>query len=180
VKKDKRMTENYHAFSTHAMSLREYVYYNHTRPNAEWWGVFSYGDAPGAIGGGVGSIEWFPTRSALLTFIADVFPYDPPGLGDTGIVASVVTAITANMQHGVISNADGINRLNHALTRYSQITWIGTFAELCNSDDAFCQDVRSWYRKQIDDDQKADIDQHAPIQPAEFDEFCDVIQEYGL
>lgn len=175
------MPENYEVFEMRAESMSEHVYEHHQHPQPDWWGMYSYGDASAGIGGGVGMIEWFPTRAAMLTYIADVFPYWPGGPYDTGVVASVTTAITANMQLGNLSDAEGLDRLNHTLRRYSQVVWIGTFEQLCSSDNDYCQYVRKWYRKQDPDfDEEDGSDPSAPIPTDKIDDFCEAIREYGL
>lgn len=175
------MPENYEVFEMRAESMSEYVYKNHQNPQSNWWGMYSYDDASAGIGGGVGMIEWFPTRADLLAYIADVFPYWPGGPYDTGVVASVTTAITANMQLGNLSDDEAIIRLNHILRRYSQIEWIGTFEQLCSSDNDYCQYVRKWYREHNPDfDEEDGNDPSAPISHDEISDFCKSISEYGL
>ena len=152
-----------------------------TRPDAQWWGCFAVSDASVVLGGGVGMFSWHANHTDMCTFISEVLPYTTGTSGQHGAVAEVTTAIATNMQRGVISDADGIDRLNHGLKHYSQITWIGTFGELCTSDDEFCANVRSWYRNQSDDDDnKTEIDCNAPIQSDELEDFYESIQEYGL
>ncbi|MFN5059357.1 MAG: hypothetical protein ACK5GU_05480 [Chloroflexota bacterium] len=175
------MPHNFDVFIARAHDRFVQNYHENSHPAAEWWGCFAYNDASVIVGGGVGHFSWHANRSDLCAFIAEVLPYITNTSGQHGAVAEVTTAITANMQHGVISDENGIERLNHILEHYSQIDWIGTFAELCNSDDEFCQRVRHWYRRRVDDDApKASFDRHAPIHPDEIDEFREAISEYGL
>lgn len=37
-------------------------------PKSKSWGMYSYGDAPPAIGGGMGAFTWFDSKTALLKF----------------------------------------------------------------------------------------------------------------
>lgn len=174
------MPQNFDVFIARAHQRFVQNSQENRRPDAQWWGFFAYSDASVVHGGGVGMFSWHASHSDLCTFISEVLPYITGTSGQHGAVAEVTTAIAANMQRGVISDVDGIDRLNHVLKHYSQITWIGTFDELCTSDDKFCMTVRSWYRKRTADDNKTEIDRHAPIQRDELEDFYEAIQEYGL
>ncbi len=174
------MPQNFAVFIARAHQRFVQNVQENNRPDVNWWGCFAVSDASVVLGGGVGHFSWHATRPDLCAFISEVLPYITGTSGQHGAVAEVTTAIVANMQHGVISDVDGIDRLNHVLTHYSQITWIGTFGELCISDDEFCTNVRSWYRNQSDDDKKTDIHHNTPIQLDELEGFYQAIQEYGL
>lgn len=180
MRKRKRMPQNFDVFIARAHQRFVQNSQENDRPDTHWWGLFFYSDASVVLSGGVGQFSWHANRIDLYAFINEVLPYITGTSGQHGAVAEVTTAIVANMQRGVISDVDGINRLNHVLTHYSQISWIGTFGELCTSDDAFCTNVRSWYRQQTDSDNKTKVDRHALIQPDELEGFYLAIQEYGL
>ena len=174
------MPQNFDIFIARAHQRFVQNAQENNRPTAHWWGCFAYSDASVALGGGAGRFSWHASRADLCAFISEVLPYITGTSGQRGAIAEVTAAIVANMQHGTISDAAGIQRLNHSLKHYSQITWIGTFGELCTSDDEFCANVRCWYRNQSDDDHQAKVDCHAPIQLHELEGFYTAIQEYGL
>ncbi|MFM7165023.1 MAG: hypothetical protein ACKO3T_07210 [Planctomycetaceae bacterium] len=117
-------------------------------PGTYTWGLFSYGDAPGAMGGGVGMFIWFPSRNDLLDFIASTLPYSPPGPTslDCEAVASETAAIVENMKCGRLADPDGIAQLNKVLQHFSQITWAGTFTQLLTEPHPYAQEVRAAFR----------------------------------
>jgi hypothetical protein len=117
-------------------------------PGSNTWGLFSYGDAPGAMGGGVGIFIWFPCRNDLLDFIASTLPYDPPGPTslDCEAVASETAAIVEHMKCGRLADPVGIAQLNKALKHFSQITWAGTFLELLTEPHPYARQVRAAFR----------------------------------
>lgn len=39
-------------------------------PDSGTWGIYTYGDGPGGIGGGVGSFLWFESDTALFEFVS--------------------------------------------------------------------------------------------------------------
>jgi hypothetical protein len=175
------MPENFDTFLLRSRTIEEQNFEKNNRPESSWWGCFSYHDGPPIAGGGIGTFHWHTTRGALFSYINDVLPYLTGSSGNDGIVANVTTAITANMQLGNMSDDEGIERLNHILRHYSQIKWIGTFDQLCHSDDAFCAHVRSWYRQNDPDvDEEDGSNLSAPITPDKIDDFCEAIREYGL
>jgi hypothetical protein len=180
MRKRKRMPQNFAVFIARAHQRFVQNVQENNRPDVNWWGCFAVSDASVVLGGGVGHFSWHATRPDLCAFISEVLPYITGTSGQHGAVAEVTTAIVANMQHGVISDIEGIERLNHVLKHYSQISWIGTFGQLCISDDAFCTNVRSWFRRQTDDTPKVEYDRNTPIQPDELKGFYQAIQEYGL
>jgi len=56
-------------------------------PTDETWGFFSYGDAPPAIGGGIGSFLWFSSREELLDYVGRLLPFLAPGPGEADHLA---------------------------------------------------------------------------------------------
>jgi hypothetical protein len=60
------------------------------------WGLFSWGDAPPAIGGGVGAFQWFPQLDELLAFVTDLSPAGFATFDEKGGVAGVANKLAAN------------------------------------------------------------------------------------
>jgi len=108
-------------------------------------GFFSYSDAPGGIGGGMGSFVWFKTRDQMLDFIEQTLPYSPPGRSDKDWteVATQTSAIVSEMRSNEIDDKSGIDRLNAVLKTFSRIEWMGTFEELMTSSDRYPAEVRA-------------------------------------
>ena len=112
-----------------------------------WWGFYSYGDAPPAIGGGIGSFVWFSQRSEMLKFIVEVLPYAPPGRADLDwdAVAHETAAIIDQMSANLLDDETAISKLNATLVTFSQIEWMGTYTDLLAGDHAYAKDVRAAY-----------------------------------
>jgi hypothetical protein len=146
-------------------------------PGDNTWGFFSYGDAPGGIGGGVGMFIWFPDRNEMLDFIATTLPYYPPGRGDLdwGSVASQSAAIVEEMKSADIDDAVGVERLNEVLRTFSQIEWTGTFEELLRGGHSYATEVRAAFRNEDEEGSSG-----APIQPDEQEAFCEYLETWGI
>lgn len=140
------------------------------------WGFFAYGDAPAAIGGGIGCFQWFGSLAELLSFISDhsaasylTFDEEAEWLE----LRDQLRAITA----GFASDPDGtMAQLNQELKSLMQVEWIGTYETLCIGTDEFPRKVREWFREQDDDC----AENQSPITSGEEPAFRERITEYGL
>jgi hypothetical protein len=143
------------------------------------WGFYSYGDAPPAIGGGVGSFAWFETRNELLQFIRDVLPYSPPGSSgaDWNNVETDVHQIIAQAVEGKIDDRRAVEALNDALKTFSQIEWLGTFDDLIRSSHPFAERIRLEFWELEEEDNKADRQTISDDEIAAFRQF---LAEYGI
>jgi hypothetical protein len=148
-------------------------------PTEETWGIESYGDAPGGIGGGVGGFLWFDTLAELLDFTGRLLPFFNPGSGplEPFEVARHASTIIEQVQKGMLSMDEGMAQLNTALKNYSQIRWWGQFKELLHGDRVFEKELRSIFRygasKSSSDSSPVPIDQ--------VDSFINFIEkEWGL
>ena len=150
-----------------------------TRPTAASWGFYSYGDAPAAIGGGMGSFCWFGSRAKMLRFVVDVLPYSPPGPSDSDctVVARQVTAIISEIESEKIDLEKARRKLNRVLRSYSQIEWIGTFKELASGQKAYSKRIIKAFRHAHD----LPINS-APIEVtrAQMAEFKIFLSEFGI
>jgi hypothetical protein len=142
------------------------------------WGFYSYGDAPAAIGGGVGSFAWFQTRRELLSFVRDVLPYSPPGSSDTdlGNVEKHVQEIVEHAIEEKIDDKKAIEALNATLRTYSQIEWLGTFEDLICGTDPFAEKIRGEFRES---EEESATDCKA-ISDNEIEELRQFLREYGI
>jgi hypothetical protein len=147
-------------------------------PDDYEWGFFSYGDAPPAIGGGVGMFTWFPDRAAMLTFIEETLPYSPPGQAslDPNEIAENAAKVVERIRIGTLSDEDGRLALNKVLETCSQLEWIGTVADLLAGDHPYTVHVRQAFRADDDDD---DAD-GGPITEEEKDEFIEFLNTWGI
>jgi hypothetical protein len=118
-------------------------------PREHPFGFYSYGDAAGAIGGGVGAFLWFPTRESLLAYFSEHLTYQNPGPAssdETKVDASVRSALaTFEGSGGPLESL--IPVLNPILRNYSQIEWIGEFKDLAAGEQEFEKGVRTSFRE---------------------------------
>lgn len=148
-------------------------------PKSTSWGMYSYGDAPPAIGGGVGAFSWFDNKSALLRFIQEVLPYSPPGPGnsDPVVVADKVRAVLGQVRAGELELAKARRKLNTVLRAYSQIEWMGTFKDLKDGNDAYARKLIKEFRRSREIAVGA-----APVAIArsQVEDFKEFLAEYGI
>jgi hypothetical protein len=149
----------------------------HGNPNGKKWGFFSYGDAPPAMGGGVGGFLWFDDRDAMLDFIMTTLPYSPPGQWgiDFLSVASETAAIVEDMKKEVLGDTVGIEQLNKVLRTFSQIEWMGTVDALLNGNHDYANRVRTAFREENDNTSSG-----SPVDAQERDEFFEYIEMWGI
>ncbi len=157
------------------------------------WGFFSYGDACGAIGGGMGAFLWFPDQEKLLTFIRDVLPFNPPGPcnADHEKVDRDCTRLIEQFQAGEISLEEMRSSLNTTLKGFSQIEWLGTKKELLEGDHPYAMYLRARY--QLDrwpTDHIPEVEKDSPlkvlkiygkpVKPKEAEGFMEMISMWGI
>ena len=141
------------------------------------WGFFSYGDAPPAIGGGVGMFTWFPDRNSMLEFIEHTLPYNPPGQSDLDPdeIAENTAAVVEKFRRGAISDRDGIKELNEVLVTCSQLKWIGTVNDLLTGNHPYAVHVREAFRE--DDGEEAGDEL---ITEEEKEDFYEFLESWGI
>lgn len=146
-------------------------------PDDAEWGFFSYGDAPPAIGGGIGMFTWFPDRNSMLDFIASTLPYYPPGQSNLNPddISENTAAVVKKLRLGTISDLDGIKELNEALVTCSQLNWIGTVENLLKGDHPYTFDVRQAFRDDGEEEAEG-----APISEDEKEDFFEFLETWGI
>lgn len=107
------------------------------------WGLFAWGDAPAACGGGSGVLQWFATREELMAYLSD---WSAPGYMTFDTEAEWLSQ--CDQLRSILSGWDQdppatLARLNAELQGLLQIDWIGRFTDLSASDDSFCQRIRA-------------------------------------
>jgi hypothetical protein len=147
-------------------------------PSLTKWGMFYYGDAPAAIGGGVGAFIWFESERDLLDFIETHLPFSPPGPTSCDVepVLSRVHEILDRLRNHKADRDTARLELNDALKRFSQINWWGLGAELFSGISPFPIEVRLWFRETKQDPDLSD----RPISEDEKHAFLESLTEYGL
>ena len=146
-------------------------------PDIESWGLFAYGDASGASGGGVGSFLWFQREEDLLNYTKShiVFLSPGPSSSDPQEVEASVHITLDLVSSGQLDYESGRVMLNKALKHYSQIEWWGTMQSLCSDDSKFAGDVRAWFRSQ----RSVPNGSRHPVQNDEMLAFASSLQDYG-
>ncbi len=146
-------------------------------PGNKSWGCFTYGDAPPAIGGGIGTFIWFSSRNEMLNFISETLPYEPPGPTGTDLdpVISETQSIVESMKNNMVDDLNGITALNNVLKGFSQIEWMGEFQELLTAAVPYLRQVRSAFRGNDDNTTTCDT----PIQPEQEADFRSFLNEWG-
>ena len=141
------------------------------------WGFFSYGDAPPAIGGGVGMFTWFPDRNSMLEFIENTLPYNPPGASelDPDEIAENTAAVVEKFRLGTINDLDGIKELNEVLVTCSQLDWMGTVDDLLSGNHPYAVHVRQAFRDDEEEDSEGE-----PVEEDEKEEFFEFLESWGI
>lgn len=149
-------------------------------PRVYSWGLFSWGDAPPAIGGGTGCFQWFDSREELLAFLTDyspavymTFEQEEHWIG----FRDRLRAIAASLEDEPLKSLVAVKS---ELKGLLQIDWIGRFEELCQGQESFCCKVRAWFRDPCTIAGSALQASEAPIQTEELHDFCERLQEYGV
>ncbi len=142
------------------------------------WGMFSFADAPPAIGGGVGAFQWFETLQELLAFITD--------LSAARFTTFEEESEYIDLRDGLRKIASGyeadpkrtIDAFNQELTDLLQITWIGKFEDLASGEEGFPEVVRARFRDDWDDEPVSGS--KASIRNEEKHNFINYLSEYGI
>ena len=141
------------------------------------WGLFSYADAPAAIGGGVGAFQWFVELDDLLAFVTDLSPAGFATFDEEEEWLELRTSLR-QIAEGFKDNADvSIQAFNAELASLLQIDWIGRLVDLMAGNEAFPAMVRSRFRGDWDDTPAQP--NLRPIQAEEQDSFLAFLSEYG-
>ena len=147
------------------------------------FGFFSYGDAPGGIGGGIGVFQWFANEKEALDQIEQVLPFDPPGPSSISpeLVASEVQKIIEKRLNSAGEDEyemqEFISDLNKALERFSQIEWMGQFEDLISAE--VQTDFEKGVRETFFDNLGKDA-YEGPINREHMDVFKDTLNTFGF
>lgn len=142
------------------------------------WGVFAWGDAPAACGGGVGAFHWFADLADLIAFITDLAPaaymtFDTEAewLEQCQRLQVIASCFETNPE-------DAITGLNTELKSLCQIDWIGPLEQLLSGNCSFALKVRARFLNDWED--KPDPVSTNVIAPEELQTFLDFLSEYGF
>jgi hypothetical protein len=146
-------------------------------PHANSFGFFAYGDAPEAIGGGIGVFQWFASSKALFDYLADHLTYMNAGQSGTDPFATHVAVKNAVNKFRKVDAPLKllIPKLNRLLRTYSQITWIGTLRDLKEGNGKYERGLRKEFRESLESEAGT-----RPIQRSEVAEFLEFLSQYGF
>lgn len=148
-------------------------------PEKSDWGMYSYSDAPAAVGGGFGAFQWFSSYENLQDFLKTHFMFQTPhpwGAQFEDNLKNFHDLI--NQTSGREDLNDCLPKINILLKRYYVIEWVGIFQSLCSSNYEFPTKVRNEYRTYLDGMQVADS---SSIQDHEIEQFVnEILSQYGL
>ncbi len=150
-----------------------------TQPKSTSWGMFAYGDAPAGIGGGVGSFIWFDNKTALFKFVAEVFPFSPPGpsSSDPLAVAASIQALLSDFKTQPTEIEKIRKKLNLILRSYSQIEWIGTYKDMKSGNGPYPKKIIQAFRRSRD---LPIGTKPVAVSRSQIQDFKDFLAEYGV
>ena len=132
------------------------------------WGLFAWGDAPPACGGGVGAFQWFASQEELMTFISEWSTSCFMTFDDEADWRDQCERLRSILSGWDQDSAATLTALNAELKGLLQIDWIGRFADLTSSQDSYCLRVQEAFA--MDDPDGADDDEA----------LVDFLETYGL
>lgn len=142
------------------------------------WGLFAWGDAPPACGGGVGAFQWFGELSAVLSYVTDL---SPAGFATFDEESEWLQLRDQLRQIATGFEADfvgTISAFNDNLKSLLQIEWIGSVEDLLAGQGSFPHLIRARFRGNYDDDaHPTGVD---AISVSERDQFLVFLSEYGF
>ena len=139
------------------------------------WGMFSWGDAPPAIGGGIGAFQWFDTRESLLCFIAESAVLMWKDFESQDDYENLRDSLRSAVQQ-TSENDKVLEKVNCMTRGLFQVEWIGQFHELATSQDDFPKKVRAHFY----DNRNDQVDAPESIEDKELTSFAEALEEYGL
>lgn len=117
------------------------------------WGLFAWGDAPPACGGGVGCFQWFATASDALAFVSDYSPamyctFDEEE--EWLLLRQRLRKIAAQWPD---NPTEAIEAMNAELRSLLQIDWMGSYDELCDGSTPFSRRIRQAFAEEEGNDE---------------------------
>ncbi len=146
-------------------------------PDQHPWGLYSWGDAPPACGGGSGLFQWFASLEALLAWVTDLSAATYGSAQDEQPWLDLRHALRTIAAGYPQAPADALEQLNARLRGELQIDWIGQWHELLGAPGGFPESMRGRFRREPGA-QSAGRDGE-PILAAELDAFKAYVRGYG-
>lgn len=122
-------------------------------PRENPWGMYAWGDAPAAIGGGMGAFQWFASRQQLLDFLCELSPSlycchdsEQDWRLQTQRLRQILTGLDADPEAT-------LQAINQELRGLLQFDWIGRYQDLCSGGFAFARHLRQDFRAQAGEEE---------------------------
>lgn len=148
-------------------------------PEQHPWGLFAWGDAPPACGGGVGAFQWFSSLQELLAWVSDLSPAAFTTFDEETDWLEFRDRLRRIIQGFRDDPLSCLQRLNAELKGLLQLAWIGQWTDLLSSPEAYPQQIRQQFRGEDDDASRPEpVDQ--AISPTELANFRRFVQAYGM
>lgn len=128
------------------------------------------------------AFAWFPTRDQLLDFVRSDFVFcgsHPPEEGDVERVLADLARRTDAVRTGSATPQSLVRAFTEQNGQSQSLDWIGTFYDLCQSDEAAERLIRAefWSSK---NDQHDSHGPQPPIDASESRAFIEFLQSYGV
>jgi len=142
------------------------------------WGLFSWADAPPAIGGGVGAFQWFQGVDQVLDFVTYLSPAGFATFDDEDEWLELRNSLRQIAAGFADHPKAAIQAFNAELKSLLQIDWIGSLDDLMAGSEPFPVLVRSRFRSDWEDvPAQASL---RPIEDLEKESFLIFLGEYGI
>lgn len=136
--------------------------------------------------GGAGMFHWYPTLAALLEALGRdlAYAFFDDGPDEAATVAGELAAALSGVTDLRDLDESRTQMLRASLTGVQDLQWVGTFTQLCESDDEWVSEVRIEFRECVDEvgdgDVEPRLDSARPIACAEVPDFIAFLSEYGF
>lgn len=150
-------------------------YVNPTLIHENAWGMFSWGDAPPAIGGGIGAFQWFPSKEKLFAYISDhavLMWKDFEEQEEYEKLCELLRQAIGKLEE----DREDLDRINQNIRGLFQVEWIGSFRELTSSSNHFPLKVREYFYEL----EEVQASLAPPIEQTDLAKFSESLEEYGL
>lgn len=148
--------------------------------------------------GGAGLFHWYPTADALLAAIREdlVHAFFDADDNEAETVARDAAAVLEGVRDLRELDEALRKRLNELFDGVQELVWVGTFTQLCESDDEWASELRCSFHECTDEDEDevdgekggggdgegdgercADLER--PIAPSAIVDFIEFLREYG-
>lgn len=146
-------------------------------PQQFMWGVFAWGDAPAACGGGIGAFHWFADLAELQAFLTDLAPAGFMTFDEEAEWLDLRKRLRCIASSLGAKPESAIADLNTELTSLLQIDWVGRLEQLFSGESSYEIKVRARFRNDWED--KPEPVNAIAIPQEEAQGFLGYLREYG-